>query len=537
MNIAQYISQILSKQVKVDFDIDFDAQVLKGKHPSVCDYYSNFPFLLSKKLRQSPVTIAEKIKKSITKDTGMTINVAKNGFFNVFLSNQMYQNILDKNHHLVSRAKEPQNINIESICANPTGYMHIGHMRNAVYAKVLKNILKFKGHNVSTIYYNNNHGHQINVCTQSVMNLFFSLDIEDPDFYKGTEIEEAARNINTNFAKEDFEIYNFTSDNFIIARKKVREYFTSEIKEDISSLDIVFDEWFNESDLYNNQEYLIKKYLEILEEKKVVYVKDNALWIQTQKYGDDKDRVLVKSDKSYTYILPDAVYHYERIQHNYDMLINVWGSDHHGYVKRLKILCETMGYPMSKIQIPLMELVKLKNADQKIKMSKRKGNVFWWRDLFSLIGKDASFFFLLNNSKKTSIEIDINEARKQTKENLLYYCQYVYARSCQLLAKYIKPVSIETHEQHNFTDSEKELLKTFEEFEDVLEQSIKELDPVFLVRYAIKLAKSFHNFYSLNRVFNDNKAIENLRIKIVQKTQNFMKTILNLLSVSHPSVM
>ena len=369
MNIAESISQVLSKQVKIDFNVNLNVQVLRGKHSSVCDYYSNFPFLLAKKVQQRPTAIAEKIKKSIVKNTGMTISVAKNGFFNVFLSNTTYQSILDKKQHVVSPAKQPKNINIESICANPTGYMHIGHMRNAVYAKVLKNILKFKGHEISTIYYNNNHGHQINVCTQSVMNQFFSLNIDDPDFYKGTEIENAAKNIEINFGKEDFEIYNFISDNFIVARKKVREYFTSEIQKDISSLNIVFDEWFNESDLYKNEEHLIKAYLKILEEKKVVYKKDDALWIQTQKYGDDKDRVLVKSDESYTYILPDAVYHYERIKHNYDMLINVWGSDHHGYVKRLKILCETMGYSVSKIQIPLMELVKLKNANQKIKMS------------------------------------------------------------------------------------------------------------------------------------------------------------------------
>lgn len=488
------------------------------------DWSSNIALLIAKENNKKPVEIANLIVKFLEKNNFFQkIEVAGPGFINLFLTNKFYeellQSILDEGNNVkIKKLKNRQKVMIEVVSANPTGYLHIGHARNSVISLILSKLYETKGYSVTKCYYINDAGSQMNNLVNSVYikyiteqckkNLIIKEELTQ-DFYKGEEISECAKKI---FEKHGVSLIdnNFINENKLSTpiHQKILDfsyqYFLNEIKQDLLSigLDIEPKNWISEKSLQNNSKLIIEK----LCENQFTYENENALILKTTIFGDDKDRVLKKSNGEYTYLVNDITLHDWKFKQDFDKYINIFGADHHGYIPRLKASIEMLGYDSSKLQICEMQLVRLIKDGDEYKMSKRRGTSVYFRDLVNEVNADVTKCMILAQPLTSKIDFNMNIAFSKGNENPYYYFCYAYVRCLKLLQK-INSFKF-TNEYLIDSQKEKEIILEMTNFNEVLDKCLKDNDPHYLFHYANNLIKMFHSYYSDSKIIDENNLIK-----------------------------
>lgn len=534
--------QILSYP-EVKFNVE------KTKSIKFGDYSSNVALML-KKIKpwgelKTPIQIAEEIASNINPKMFSKIEVVPPGFINFYLNDVITKELFDCIHSQKEKypifEKVDQVYNVEYVSANPTGYLHIGHARNAVFGDVLAKLLSKIGINVITEYVVNDAGNQMNILASSVLVRYkelFGQNITLPDdSYHGLEIIEVAKELKNKFNDEflNVEINN----DFIITNSDVRETirnFSRDIlleiiKNDLASLGVHIDIYYSEQEIHKNN--LIPITLEKLGNN--VYEKDGAIWLQTTKFGDDKDRVLIKSDKTPTYFMPDIAYHDIKLNRppKPNKLINVWGADHYSYITRMKIALKSLGYSDDIMEVISMQMVRLMKDGSEFKMSKRSGQSLTLKDLVNTLGKDVSRWFMISSSPSTHIELDVDLALKQDNNNPIYYIEYAHARCFSILEKTNFSYKIG---QDNFSgltlEIEKELIGNLINFQNIIYNAATTYEPHKIANYVYNIAKLFHSYYG-SVMINDQNNIEltNQRLSLVSAVKIILENALSLLGI------
>ncbi len=496
------------------------------------DYSTNLAMELSKILKKNPEDIANLIVSNIeNKNIIERIEVARPGFINFFIKKQYLldciNKVIEKNENYgKSNIGKNEKINIEYVSANPTGILHVGTARGAAYGDNLSRILKFAGYDVTREYYINDGGNQINNLGLSIKTRYeniCNIDTQMPeDGYYGEEIIDIARNIYEKYKDKKLnEGIDFFTELGI-------DVLLNRIKKDLKDFNVEFDVWTSEKEIRKSGK--VEKCIEILKNEDNLYEQDGAIWMKTTKYGDDKDRVLIKNDKTYTYLVPDIAYHLDKLDRGYDKLIDVFGADHHGYINRLKASIEALGYDKDKLDVKLLQMVKLSKDGEEIKMSKRTGKTVTISELLEEVGVNSSRYFFASKSLDTQLNFDITLATKQSNENPVYYIQYAHARICSILSNVKEIKDIKTYNTIN-SNYAFELLNKVYEFKDVVEFAAKKMNPHIIANYVYDLATLFHVYYSHEKILSDDVVYTSERINLIKTIKITIKNALNLIGV------
>lgn len=509
----------------------------KTKHVKFGDFASNV-LLIIDCFKNKSDNFINKFIGNIESSIFTKIEVAKNGFVNFYLNNQTKTNLINeictKKDKYGFFTKNNISYNIEFVSANPTGLLHIGHARNAAYGDSLARIFIANGFKVDREYYINDGGNQINKLALSVLIRYlqqFDVDVSLPeDSYHADEIIDIAKLLKEKYS--DKYLHAKFDINTKILDKKTNEeisrfainYLLEQIKLDLAKLDVHMDVWSPESNIYKHN--LINETLSKLQ--KYIYEKDNAKWLKTTNFGDDKDRVLVKSDGSYTYFTPDIAYHNLKLSRGYDKIINIWGADHKSYVERMSIAIQMLNYKKTQMHVAIMQMISLTKNGKPFKMSKRSGDSFTTRDLVNLIGKDAARWYLVSQSLSTHINIDIEKTKSKNEENGLFYVQYAYVRINQILKKTNLPI---INRCDLLTDScEKEIINHLLFFMPTIQNITKSYEVHKMCLYLINLAKLVHSYYEKIKIIDDsNKILTSQRLFLITAISHIIKNGLKLI--------
>ena len=510
------------------------------------DLYTNVAMKLAKLLRKNPLLIAEEISKNFEAiDSIEKIEIAKPGYINFFLTQSNKFNELNRiinDDLIILKESNKKNIHIEYVSANPTGPLHIGHGRGMIVGDTTARFLTYQGHSVNREYYVNDAGRQIDLLLVST--LLSYLNREDHVFsdekesdegllvtYKGSYINEVSKIISSFLEEIDgqkvLSLLNEPIDTVIKFLKKHKNYLSIRkslvnviindyIKEDLSSVNIEFDSWYYESDLYKTG--LLNKILVDLDNKKLSYKKDGALWFKNTKFGEEKDRVLVKSNGDMTYFSTDIAYHAHKFK-QYDLLIDIWGADHHDYAIRLTNAMKALGYDVdNRLQIHLIQFANLIRGGKSISMSTRSGDFYPLQELVKEIGCDATKFFYLTKKKEQHLEFDVDLAIEKNKNNPIYYIQYAHARIKRIIND-IKQQVIEKEDLNNLkTKNENELIELINLYQDTINKATKEIRPDIITNYLYKISQAFHSYYAETKILSSEiKGEKILLIKCVDK--------------------
>ena len=525
--------------LNISFDKD-DLLIEVPKNKENGDFSSNVAMRLAKTLKDNPVNIANKIKDAIDySDKIEKIEVANPGFINIYLKDEYVfsgiSNVInDGDNYGKCNVGKGKKIDIEFVSANPTGILHLGTARGAAYGSNLANIMSFAGYNVTKEYYINDAGNQINNLGISIKERYKGLCGKEEnmpeDGYYGNEIIDIAKMIydenKDTKLNEDLEYF-----------KEIGvSYLLNIIKNDLSSFGVTFDVWTSEKAI--RAKGRIEESLKILHEKGLTYESDDALWLKTTVYGDDKDRVLIKKDKSYTYLVPDIAYHLDKFDRGFDYLIDVFGADHHSYVSRLKASIEALGYDKDKLEVRLLQMVRLLKDGNVVKMSKRTGGNITISELVDEVGCDCARYFFAERSLDGQMDFDISLALKKSNENPFYYVGYAHARICSILSEAKnKGLKINTN-INNITDMDsKTLMLKVYEFMEVVKTSAMKKEPHLITNYVYELASLFHNYYGKHRILTDDVKKTEQYLGLIKTVEITIKNALNLIGVKAPDKM
>ena len=531
-----------------------------------CDLSTNVAMVLSKINKTSPMEIAEQIKELLDEipDVQET-TIAKPGFLNIKLNNNhwnlLVKDILSKpKDYGVNLKEKKNNYLVEFVSANPTGPLHVGHSRGAILGDVISNLLIFNNHKVTKEYYVNDYGKQILFFTKSIFlrirEILFkeSFPKDNPDLYPGDYLKEISNNIIEN--NPDLKFDDFENISEKLTEISVRESLKI-VKSNLNRLGIKHDNFVSEKHIVSKKE--IDKVVKKLKEKNLLYqgtisaperkqsndykIRKQILFKSTE-FGDDKDRALQKLDKSWTYFANDAAYHNNKIERNFDQLINILGSDHTGYVKRITSLVEALSNNKEKLVCKVSQLVKLIKDGKPFKMSKRKGDYITVEDLISEVGKDATRFIMLNRSSDVELDFDFKKVKDKSKDNPIYYVQYCYARICSVYKKINKSINdkIIITTSLNFDDHQLKVLRKISEWPKCIEISCNKLEPHRITTYLYELASEFHFYWNLGKNDESKRFIINNKISLEKLV--FLKTVsivvesgMNILGVETPQEM
>ena len=535
MNLKNNIKEILFETLSdMNIDIDINDIIVEiPKQRENGDFSSNIALKLCKRLNMNPMELAEKIKDNVDNELIEKIEIAKPGFINFRLNRQYLFNGISKINELCddygrSTIGNHEKINVEYVSANPTGILHLGTARGAAYGDSLCNILSFAGYDVTREYYINDAGNQIDNLGLSILVRYKQLcGIEDElpeNGYHGNEIIEIAKNIKEKYGdaklNEDIEYFKNIGLNTLL----------DQIKKDLKEFRVDFDIWTSEKDIRNKGR--IEELLKILKKQDDTYEEDGALYLKTTKYGDDKDRVLIKSDGLYTYFTPDIAYHLDKIDRGYDKLIDVLGADHHGYVSRLKASIKALGYDDNKLTVKLLQLVRLIRNGEEVKMSKRTGKTVTITELIDEVGVDAARYFFSLRGLDTQMDFDIDLVTKQSNENPMYYVQYAHARICSILREAKeKNIDFSDKFESSMTDSAYNLISKVYEFNNVVEEAAIKREPHLITNYLYDLATLFHSYYSKEKILTDDKELTSEKLSIINTVRITIKNALLLIGV------
>ncbi len=509
------------------------------------DYSTNIAMRLTKVLKRRPQEIAQEIREELLKqlDFVKEIEIAGPGFINFWLKKDAMADIINtvidaKDDYGHSEAGNGLKVLEEYVSANPTGPLHCGHARGACWGDSCVRIMNAAGYKATREYYINDAGAQMMNLGKSLLGRYrelFGLDFTLPeDGYHGPDVIEIAKEIKE---KEGDKYLKMPEEEAVLALKEVgRELELNRIKRDLEYYGCEFDSWISEQWIVDQG--MVEKAIEKMNEMGLLYEKDGAIWFESTKYGDDKDRVLRKSDGYYTYMTPDIANHIYKYERGYELLVNIWGADHHGYVPRMKAAMEALGYPRDNLQVDLCQMVRMIENGQEVKMSKRTGNAITLRELCDDIGVDCARYFFLSKALDTHLDFDLTLARTKSNDNPVYYAQYAYARICSVLRQ--AENGYQKQESYTLLNSPKEvdLLKHISSFTDAVADAAALRAPNKICNYIQKLATYFHSFYGACKINDKNNTeLSNERLALCDATRITLKNALYLLGVSAPEVM
>ena len=543
MNLKEQIKEMINSALN-ELSIEFNLESIVVEVPKKReqgDFSTNIAMQLTKVLKDNPRNIAEKIVEVLSKNTNeiKTIEIAGPGFINIYLNDEYVfsgiSNVIKQGENYGSSSiGKKEKIDIEFVSANPTGILHLGTARGAAYGSNLANIMSFAGYDVTKEYYINDAGNQIINLGVSLKERYKGLcGLEEnmpEDGYYGSEIIDIAKTIFDKYGNskldEDLEFF----------KKVAVDYLLNIIKTDLSNFGITFDVWTSEKSI--RAKGRIEESLKILDEKGLVYKKDDATWLKTTVYGDDKDRVLIKTDGSYTYLVQDIAYHLDKFDRGFDYLIDVFGADHHSYVSRLKASIEALGYDKDKLEVRLLQMVRLLRDGEIVKMSKRTGGNITISELVGEIGKDAARYFFATRSLDGQMDFDINLALKKSSENPFFYVGYANARICSILrdAKE-KNIDICTDIKEAIDIDSKALLLKVYEFTEVLVSAALKKEPHLITNYVYELASMFHNYYGKHKILTDDIKMSEKRLGLIKTVGITITNALRLIGVKAPEKM
>ncbi|MGV3042982.1 arginine--tRNA ligase [Staphylococcus rostri] len=552
MNIIDQVKQTLIEEIEKSIKKAELAETVPNikveipKDTQNGDYSTNIAMVLTKIAKRNPREIAQLIVENLDTEAAhvQKVDIAGPGFINFYLDSSYLHVVIDdvlKKDTQYGRVDTPKNekVLIEYVSANPTGDLHIGHARNAAVGDTMSNIMDAAGYDVTREYYINDAGNQITNLAKSIEARYWQSlgkDMAMPeDGYHGKDIV----GIGEDLAKTRPELQDMSdSERVEVFRKLGVDYEMSKLRQDLADFNTHFDNWFSETSLYEKGD--IQAVLEKMAELGYTYEKDGATWLRTTDFKDDKDRVLIKQDGTYTYFLPDIAYHYDKIQRGNDKLINLFGADHHGYINRLKASLETFGVDSDRLEIQIMQLVRLMQDGVEVKMSKRTGNAITLREIMDEVGVDAARYFLTMRSPDTHFDFDMELAKTQSQDNPVYYAQYAHARICSILRQAAEQgYEVTPGSDYSAITHEKaiELLKKVAEFETVIEGAAEARAPHRITNYIQDLAAHFHKFYNAEKVLTDDTAKTQAHLALIDAVRITLRNALSLVGVSAPESM
>ena len=548
MNIEEKITDVLKQIVKDIFQLEPEEGLVMIEIPkenSNGDYSTNLAMRLTKILKRRPQEIAAQIKEEAEKrlDIVDSIDIAGPGFINFWLKKDAMANIIntviDQNEaYGSSDAGKGLKVLEEYVSANPTGPLHCGHARGACWGDSCVRIMRKAGYDVTREYYINDAGAQMLNLGKSLLGRYrelYGLDFTLPeDGYHGPDVIEIAKQIKEEYGDK---YLNMKEEDAIEELREVgRTLELERIRKDLAYYGCEFDSWISEKWILSQGK--VSDAVEKMKEMGLTYESEGALWFASTKYGDDKDRVLVKSDGYYTYLTPDIANHIHKFERGYDLLVNIWGADHHGYIPRMKAAMKALGYDPDHLQVDLCQMVRMIENGKEVKMSKRTGNAITLRELIDDIGLDCARYFFLSKALDTHLDFDLTLARTQSNDNPVYYAQYAYARICSVLRQAKAPYRKKDSYSLLKDTKEVDLLKHISSFADVVADSAANRSPNKICNYVQKLATYFHSFYGACKI-NDpqNPELSNERLALCDATRITLKNALELLGVSAPESM
>ena len=514
------------------------------------DFSSNIAMAGARAFHGAPRMIAEAIVKNFSLDGGYIdrCEIAGPGFINFYLSDKYYSDVLKDivasgDSYGRSNYGEGKRILVEFVSANPTGPMHIGNARGGAIGDCLASVLDAAGYDVQREFYVNDAGNQIEKFATSLEVRYLQecgKDVELPeDAYHGEDITVHARNFFSEVGNKYAECDSQERRDALIAYALPKNI--AGLEADLGKYRIKYDKWFRESTLHNDGS--VKKVIEALKEKGVTYEQDGALWFKASEFGNDKDIVLIRANGIPTYIVPDIAYHYNKlVTRGYDKAIDVLGADHHGYIPRMKAALTALGLDADRLDIVIMQMVRLVRNGETIKLSKRSGKAITLNTLLEEIPIDAARFFFNLREPNSHFDFDLELAAKQSSENPVYYVQYAHARICSIIKKAaeegieVVTPSAEALNRLN-SDEERDLISHLAGLTDEIIGAAKNYDPAKITHYVIDLATLFHKFYNAHRVVSDDKELTEARLFLCTAVKNTIKNILVMLKVDVPEAM
>lgn len=529
------------------FELEIPADTHHG------EFASNIALKSARIFKKSPMEVAreflpildqtlvhEELKGTIAK-----IDVKKPGFINFFLTPRALYRILgqifeeDHNYGRLTFG-EKKKVQIEFVSANPTGPLSVAHARQAAVGDALANILNFIGFEASREYYVNDGGNQINILGRSIkcraLEIWGCTDPFPEEGYQGNYIRDMAR-----IFLEDNKITNPEETEAVALEEYTKfgvNYLMGVIRKDLDDFGVHFDVWSHESQIATKSS--IEDMLAYLGEKGFLYEKDGALWFKSTDFGDDKDRVVEKSDGTFTYLTPDIVYHKNKFDRGYERIVNIWGPDHHGYIPRLTAAVEALGQDREALTVLIVQLATIYRKGKPVSMSTRRGEFISLREVIDEVGVDAARFFFLMRHIKVHLDFDLELAKKETAENPVYYIQYAHARIHSIIKKASESgIQSVKKDFHLIVEPEElELIKKLGSFSDILLVCYNEMDPYALVSYMQDLATAFHKFYDRHRVIDAARIdLSGERLALTNATRIVLANGLRILGLSTPEQM
>ena len=533
-----------------------------------CDMSTNVAMVLSKPNKKSPIELAETIANIIKSDDKNIdeIKVEKPGFINLKFKkifwNNFLKNIINQNNYGSVNSKNSKKYLVEFVSANPTGPLHVGHCRGAILGDVISNLLKFNNHIVTKEYYVNDYGNQIIYFTKSI---YFRIreilhkekfPVDNKDLYPGDYLIDIAKNIieqNPNF---DFD--NFDKISKELTKLSVQESIKL-IKFNLNNLGISHDNFASETEIVLNNE--VEQVVDKLKKDKFVYLgkikapegEESKNWVEREQllfkstdFGDDKDRALQKNDKSWTYFASDVAYHNTKLKRNFDVLINILGADHAGYIKRITSVVEALSGEKNKLVCKVSQLVKLIKDGKPFKMSKRKGDYITVEDLINEVGKDATRFIMLNRSNDAELDFDFTKVKEKSKDNPLYYVQYCYARISSVFRNLNRNINDDieiTNYNFKFNADEIKIFQKISQWPKCIDIATSKLEPHRIPVYLYELASEFHSYWNMGRkdetkrFIEKNNTIKDEKIIFLKTVSNVIKSGMNIIGVETPEKM
>ena len=533
-----------------------------------CDMSTNVAMMLSKPNNKSPLKVAEMIVNIIKKndDHIEDIKIEKPGFINLKFKkifwNNFLKSIINEKKYGSKESKNPKKYLVEFVSANPTGPIHVGHCRGAILGDVISNLLKFNNHKVTKEYYVNDFGNQIIHFTKSVYfrirEILFKekFPIDNKELYPGDYLIDIAKNIIDH--NKDIKFDNFESIYRELTKLAVKESLKL-IKFNLNNLGISHDNFASETDVVLNKE--VDQVVDQLKKDQFVYLgkikapegEDSKNWIEREQllfksteFGDDKDRALQKSDKSWTYFASDVAYHNTKLKRDFDILINILGADHSGYIKRITSVVEALSGEKNKLICKVSQLVKLIKDGQPFKMSKRKGDYITVEDLINEVGKDATRFIMLNRSNDVELDFDFTKVKEKSKDNPLYYVQYCYARISSVFRNLNKNINDDiniSNYDFNYSEDEIKIFKKISQWPKCIEVATSRLEPHRIPVYLYELSSEFHSYWNMGkedvskRFIEKDNTIKDEKVIFLKIVSNVIKSGMNIIGVETPEKM
>jgi len=513
------------------------------------DFSTNIAMIMASAQKMPPRKIAAAIINHLVDREGILAKteVAGPGFINFFVKSSAWYPVLSRIHEKdarygavdIGRGKKVQ---VEFVSANPTGPLHVGHGRGAAVGDSVSNILRFCGYDVETEYYINDSGRQIDTLGRSVFLRYkelFGIDIQFPDdCYQGDYIRDFAEQIralkNKSLLEQD------ENESVSYCALFAAERITAQIRRDLTDFGVEYDIWYSEQSLYDSGR--VTAAIDDFKNKNIIYEKDGALWFKTEAYGDEKDRVVVRGNGQATYFASDIAYHQDKFDRGFEWVIDVWGADHHGYIRRVAASIEASGRQRDQFNVILVQLVNLLRGGEPVAMSTRAGEFVTLSDVIDEVGRDAARFIFLTRHYESPLDFDLELAKQKTNDNPVFYVQYVHARISSILRKGqergMQHIAWEDEAIDTLSAPEEiNLIKTMSHYPEVVGNSAINMEPHRITFYLMDLASAFHAYYNKHRVLTDDPTLSRGRLYLVTAVQKVIRNGLTLLGVSAPDRM